>query len=74
MFIDLASAFYRIVKELVLPMKTSQEDLDEMIDRLEIPLLLEGPLRELLSQPTITQKFISDQHLLSLVVEAHTNN
>ena len=74
LFLDLKDAFYTVIRELVAPLATSAEDLEELMQTLEIDRVFEGPLREALSRPFVLEGLVDDQHLLAMVSEAYTNN
>ena len=51
-------------------MPTSQDDLLELLDSMEIPLLFQPALEKLLKQPTLLEVKVDDKHLLSNVSDA----
>ncbi len=43
LFVDILSAFYAMIREIVFPLLTSDEDLDMIIDRNGVPQPFVGP-------------------------------
>ncbi len=74
LYVDLCSALYSVLRELVLPIGTSSEDLEAMTDDLEVLLIFADALEALLRQPALLEQHITDKHLLQQVTEAHTHN
>ena len=63
-YVDLVAAFYRAVRELVLPLKTTDREQIDIVRGLEVPPLLQPALLQLMKEePTLT-KVIGNQHLL----------
>ena len=73
LFVDLKSGFYTVVRELVMRLRTSGDDLDRVLASLGTPKRLEGALAELLAQPSIVERYVRDEHLAALLSEAHSN-
>ena len=62
LFVDLKSAFYRVVRELVLP-HSHGADWSDIVDALAIPPALEEGLSVLLRHPSLLEQQLPDPHL-----------
>ena len=43
--LDIKSAFYIVLRELLLPLPTSSDDLQQLLEDLEVPLLFQQPFQ-----------------------------
>lgn len=73
LFIDIKSAFDSVVRELIMPLITTDTCSADLAERLEIPLALIGPLEALLAKPTFLDTFVDDTHLIAQITDTHTN-
>ena len=73
-FADVVSAFYGVVREVVMPLKHCELDHEELIDQLEIPVAFEEAMVKLLQEPDLMSRYVGDEHLLALTTEAHRFN
>ena len=48
--------FYSMMRQLVVPMVTSNSDLDSLLDTIGVPLLFVEPLKLLLRQPSLLEE------------------
>ena len=70
-FVDLQSAYYRAVRELLLPLEGSDEDTDAIL-QLDIPEWA-GEVLQLLLRTPCSLEGIDDQHLLRILCDVHTD-
>lgn len=73
LFVDVKAAFYRVLRQVVMPMRTSPDDMQDLIDTMEIPIMFVQPLTELLAKPDIISQACDDQHLNAILTDANTN-
>ena len=59
-----------MVREIVLPMQTSTEDLDTLIDRIGVPEIFVAPLKQLIAEPATLDTLVPDKHLLEMLTSA----
>ena len=71
-FIDIRTAFYRVIREKIVPLATSPQQLEDMVEDMEIPLLFVEPLLKMLAQPDILTDNDIDPHLLKILADANT--
>jgi hypothetical protein len=69
-FLDIEGVFYTVLRELLMPMKSSGVELEELVDQLGVPLAFQGALEQLLAQPSLLQQLLLDKHLISSITEA----
>ena len=67
--LDVRSAFYVVLRELLLPMDMS---LQLLLEDLDVPLLFQQPLLTLMQQPAIIPDLTDNDHLVSNLAEAYT--
>ena len=73
LFVDLKSGFYTVVRELVMRLRTSGDDLERILGSLSAPRQLESALLGLLAEPCIVDRYVGDEHLAALLTEAHVD-
>ena len=73
LFVDLKSGFYTVVRELVVKLQTSGDDIGRILDSVSAPAVLEGALLKMMAEPAIVERYLGDSHLGALLSEAHTN-
>ena len=73
-FVDIRSAFYSMIRELVLPMGTQEEHIDSVIAKVGVPVMFLAPLKRLLQEPSILEKDVQDPHLLQVLTSGHKDN
>ena len=74
LFVDIRSAYYTMLRELVMPLQTSGGDIDDMIQRVGIPIAFVEPLKLLVREPCILERYVSDKHLLELISSSHVGS
>ena len=70
-WLDVRAAFYTVLRELLLPLGTSQTELEALVEDLEVPLLFEQPLLNMLQQPAIIPELVQDHHLTADLSEVY---
>ena len=73
LFVDLKSGFYTVVRELVLQLRSSGDDLERVLASISAPPALEQALLGMIGEPAIVERFVDDEHLRALLNEAHVN-
>ena len=73
LFVDLKSGFYTVVREPVVRLQSSGEDIERVIESISAPAQLESALFKLMAEPSIVERHLGDCHLSALLSEAHTN-
>ena len=73
LFVDFKSGFYTVVRELVVRLQTSGDDLDRVLESISAPVQLESALLRLMAEPSIVERHLGEGHLSALLSEAHTN-
>ena len=68
-FSDVTSAFYTMIRQLVVPVAHIFSDIEDIINQIGIPLAFVEPLRILLSKPSTLEEVIPDKHLLAMLSE-----
>ena len=69
--LDVKSALYTVLRELLLPMSTSVEDLQLLLEDLDVPLLFQQPPQALMIQLGIIPDLISNDHLVANLTESY---
>ena len=67
--LDVKAAFYIVLRELLLPLDTTYEQLQILLEDLEIPSLFQQPLSAMLQQPGIIPSIVDDKHLIANLSE-----
>ena len=70
-FIVLKTAFYSLVRSLVLPAKGDEDDKQYVIHNHDIPLVLMPLLEVIISQPGARSAIGDQPHLLAMLVGGH---
>ena len=70
LFIDIQAAFYSVIHDLLVDAKSSSESVDDLLRRIGIPLILQGPLVEMLKEPGRISKIAPDMHNNELMQQA----
>ncbi len=70
-FVDIRSAYYTMIRELVIPVISSGEDLDHIVQSIGVPLQFVEPLKFLMQRPSVLEQHITDKHLLDIITSAH---
>ena len=73
LLVDLKSGLYTVVRELVVRLQSSGEDIERVIESISAPAQLEDALLRLMAEPSIVERHLGDSHLSALLSEAHTN-
>ena len=73
LFVGLSSGFYTVVRELVVRLQSSGEDIERVIESISAPAQLESALLKLMAEPSMVERHLGDCHLSALLSEAHTN-
>ena len=73
LLVDLKSGFCTVVRELVVRLQSSGEDIGRVIESISAPAQLESALLRLMAEPSIVERHLGNCHLSSLLSEAHTN-
>ncbi len=74
LYLDLVQAFYRTLRQLVVPLHTPQQDLDDLVRDLEIPTALQPALHRAISSDPILTRYTSDPHLLALLTDLNSTS
>ena len=59
--LDVKSAFYTVSRERLLPLPTSSEDLQHLLEDLEVPLVFQQPLQRMMQQPGSIPELMSNK-------------
>ena len=70
-YVDLWSGFYTVVRQLVMPIATTADDMAEVVDSLQVPRCCEDALRAMIAEPAVVEKHGLDPHLAAMLTEAH---
>ena len=70
-FVDLQSAYYRAVRELLLPLQNSADDMEAIL-QLDVPVWASEALQLLLRTPCGLDG-LDDKHLLRILADIHTD-
>ena len=62
-----------MVRELVVRLQSSGDDIERVIESISAPAQLESALPRLMAEPSIVERLLGDGHLSALLSEAHTN-
>ena len=73
LFVDVKSAYYTVLKQLIVPCGITDEDAHEALS-LDIPVAARHALLESLRRPSILEEHIVDKHLLAQVADASENH
>ena len=73
LLVDMRSGLYTVVRELVVHLQASGEDIERVIESISAPAQLESALLRLMAEPSIAEHHLGDCHLTALLSEAHTN-
>ena len=73
LFVDLKSGFYTVVRELVVRLQSSGDDIERILGSISAPVQLEAALLRLMAEPSIVERHLGVGHLSALLSEAHTN-
>ena len=71
LFSDIVSAYYKACRELVLPLATSSEDLDHILDHSRYPLLSLQRFNAFMQGPTLISRTGASTQLQEVLVELH---
>ncbi|CAK0850222.1 unnamed protein product, partial [Prorocentrum cordatum] len=74
LFLDLKEAFHSVIKEFIFQLPTQEDELEDVIDNIEIPICLLPSLRQRLRCPAHLNAHVDDSHLCALVADHHTAN
>ena len=70
-FADLKAAFYTVVREILLPLDTSEDDRDAIVAAAPTPPALVPVLQAMMANPFLDPAKINDAHLADLLNDAH---
>ena len=73
LLVGLKSGFYTVVRELVVRLQSSGEDIERAIGSINAPAQLEPALLRLMAEPSTVERHLGNGHLSALLSEAHTN-
>ena len=73
LFVDLKSGFHTVVRELVVRLQSSGDDIERLIGTISAPAQLESALLRLMAEPSIVERHLGDCHLSALLSTAHAN-
>ena len=73
-YVDIKSAFYSMIRQLVMPMLNIEGDIADIVDRIGVPDAFVEPLKLLIAQPSLIEQFISDKHLAGLITSSQCAN
>ena len=62
-----------VVRELVVRLQTSGDDLERVLESIGAPVQLESALPRLMAEPSIVERHLGEGHLSALLSEAHAN-
>ncbi|CAK0855883.1 unnamed protein product [Prorocentrum cordatum] len=74
LFLDLREAFHSVIREFIFQLPTQEDELEDVIDNIEIPICLLPSLRQRLRCPAHLNAHVDDSHLCALVADHHTAN
>ncbi|CAK0875669.1 unnamed protein product, partial [Prorocentrum cordatum] len=74
LFLDLKEAFHSVIREFIFQLPTQEDELEDVIDNIEIPICLLPSLRQRLRCPAHLNAHVDDSHLCALVADHHTAN
>ncbi|CAK0892945.1 unnamed protein product, partial [Prorocentrum cordatum] len=72
LFLDLKEAFHSVIREFIFQLPTQEDELEDVIDNIEIPICLLPSLRQRLRCPAHLNAHVDDSHLCALVADHHT--
>ena len=73
-FADLRTAFYRVIKEILLRLPRQADDLQAAVEDMEIPLCFQDVLEQTIAGPTILDQVLPDEHLRAMIADNCYNN
>ena len=73
-FLDLREAFHSVIREFCMKLPTSADELNDLIERIDIPDFLRPLLTERLQQPAHNNQHIDDERLCHMIADHHTTN
>ncbi|CAK0907823.1 unnamed protein product, partial [Prorocentrum cordatum] len=72
--LDLREAFHSVIREFCMQLPTTADELNELIERIDIPDFTRPALKERLQQPAYNNQHIDDEHLCHIIADHHTSN
>ncbi|CAK0888528.1 unnamed protein product, partial [Prorocentrum cordatum] len=73
-FQELREAFHSVIRELCMQLPTAADELNELIERIDIPDFIRPALKERLQQPAYNNQHIDDEHLCHMIAAHRTSN
>ncbi|CAK0856219.1 unnamed protein product, partial [Prorocentrum cordatum] len=73
-FLDLREAFHSVIREFCMQLPTTADELNELIERIDIPDFIRPALKEGLQQPAYNNQHTDDEHLCHMIADHHTPN
>ena len=70
-FYDVKTAFYAVIRQMLLPVALSSEEYLDVLDSVDIPLPLVPTLEAAMACPAVVPEITSDKHLTSILTDAH---
>ncbi|CAK0796579.1 unnamed protein product, partial [Prorocentrum cordatum] len=67
-------AFHSVIRELRMQLPTSADELNDLIERIDIPDFIRPALKERLHQQAYNNQNIDDEHLCHMLADHHTIN
>ena len=68
---DVKTAFYAVIRQMLLPVPLSREEYLDVLDSVDIPLPLVPTLEAAMACPALVPEVSSDKHLTSILTDAH---
>ena len=71
LFLDVRTAYYAVVRQLLLPVPLSRDEALDVLDSVDIPVAMLPLLEESLSRPALIPQVTGDPHLANILTDAH---
>ena len=71
--LDIKSAFYSVLRELLVDLPTDTQDFLEVVDSTPIPDLLKPAVFAMVAAPSLLHSHVGDSHLTALITDAMQN-
>jgi len=66
-FVDIKSAFYSMIRQLVTPLMVGENDTDYIVDKIGVPDVFVPALRKLMEDPSLLERYVTDPHLCAML-------
>jgi len=73
MFVDVTNAFYTVYRETLVPLRHCEEDIQQYMENMSVPLAFQAGISALMAQPTILENMVKDTHIIEAITDVCRN-